>query len=228
LTKLSSSTVEKLSKTALLAGAALALPAAAHASVVFGTGSPINLKSTDSTDATAFLDVNADGTNDFEFTASFSNLRDSVLALDSNMWLGTTGSSPAAPAALTAPTEIGPDTTSPPYTFFGGSGVLQNTSFITNKMKGPWPAGGSAYLGLQFEAVDGTHYGWAQISACTFDANSTCDPASTISIIDWAWEDQVGVGIQSPAALPEPSSLALFALGGAGLAAFRLRRKKSN
>jgi hypothetical protein len=180
---------------------------------------------------TVFLDVNNDGINDFSFTADYDNKTDTVTALGSNMWLGTAGSSPGAPAPLTAGTEIGADS-SAAYAFFGGTGILQQTEFVpetsSNKMKGPWPTNpGTAYLGLEFSAADGTHYGWAQISACTYDDTDTCDPSSTMTIYDWAYQTSVGVGIQAGSGTPEPSTLSLFALGAAGLAAFRLRRKKA-
>lgn len=96
---------------------------------------------------------------------------------------------------------------------------------------GAWADDASGYLGFRFED-DGWHYGWVELTLndATFDIGR------------WAYETVADVGIAAgsvdslappptaPAAaagttsVPEPGTLALLALGAAGLAAFRTRK----
>jgi hypothetical protein len=75
---------------------------------------------------------------------------------------------------------------------------------------------------LTFNLADGTHYGWAQVSA-NVDADS-----ATFTLIDWAYQDVPNAEIKAGegAVVPEPSALALLALGAAGVAAVRRFRKQ--
>ena len=73
---------------------------------------------------------------------------------------------------------------------------------------GSWAGIERGYMGLEFEISGHTHYGWAQITS-VYDS-------PTVIIHDWAYETQPGVGIAA-GAIPEPSSTALFCLGGLGL-----------
>lgn len=79
---------------------------------------------------------------------------------------------------------------------------------------GPWAGADHMYMGVQFDAADGIHYGWVEMSISTttvFDA----------TVHSWAWETEPGKSILT-GAVPEPSS-ALLALIGA-LSVWVLRR----
>ena len=130
------------------------------------------------------------------------------------------------------------------FTFVGSLFIIQ---------KGPWPANPNdfAYLGVEFFIGTDSHYGWVHLSACTPDDSTDCSSSSesttladlaaadpsTIVIDGYAYETAAGKGIcagqttegpcNNGSAVPEPSLLSLLAVGAAGLAAFRARRKNA-
>jgi hypothetical protein len=69
------------------------------------------------------------------------------------------------------------------------------------------------------EATGLTHYGWMRMNL----GATLTDPRS---IVEWAYEDQAGVGINAGqiSSVPEPGTLGLLAMGAAGLVASRRRR----
>lgn len=211
----------KVSRTALLAGAALALPIAANADIVFDP--TVQTITSSTTDSTGFLTVN--GINEFLFTASVGTFTDSVGPVASGAaYVGTPTN---VPTALTAGTQIGPASI-----FQTGTGVLQTTGPVFQK--GPWPADPNtvAYLGVEFLIGSDLHYGWVGLSACTPELFNDCHGGkkdagvATIQITGFAYENTVGAPIAA-GAVPEPSQLPLLALGAAGVAALRARRKRA-
>jgi hypothetical protein len=84
---------------------------------------------------------------------------------------------------------------------------------------GPWASqSGFAYLGLRFTMSAQEYLGWAQIA---IDSGTP-----SLTLRDYAYNDVAGESINAgDGAAPEPSSLALFAAGAAGVAALRRRRK---
>lgn len=84
-------------------------------------------------------------------------------------------------------------------------------------------SGSPGFMGFQFDRAGNTHFGWAEV---TVTANG--DPG-TIDVLQWAWEDTPNTSILagatgSAAAVPEPSSLGLLALGAVGVGAWRRRK----
>ena len=79
-------------------------------------------------------------------------------------------------------------------------------------------AGLMGFIGFKFDAGNGTQYGWARVR---MDSGPS---ANTYTLIDYAFADP-GENIAT-GQVPEPGSLGLLALGGAGLLAWRKRRKK--
>jgi hypothetical protein len=100
---------------------------------------------------------------------------------------------------------------------FGTRGLLAGKA--SSFSSGNWtPGNGNAFLGLEF--LDGSnqvHYGWAELRV-----NS--DFTETLYRI--GYETTANTTINTPASIvPEPSELALFAAGAAGLALLRKRSK---
>ncbi len=78
---------------------------------------------------------------------------------------------------------------------------------------GTW-IGKTGYMGVQFEADDGTHFGWVQMTM--YDEN----PAMTI--YSWAYNSTPGEGVVA-GAVPEPSSAILTVIGA--MSVWVLRRQ---
>ncbi len=215
----------RIPKSALLAGAALAVPFAAHADVTTVVLNQTISSDTTSGDVTYELQVN--GVNEFLFTASFSTGRDTVTPQNLSGYVGTQTTIPPAdhPTPLPGNTTIGPADL-----FQFGPGTLQKSGLFE---KGPWDKqNGIAYLGVEFYigAVNANdlHYGYISLSACTPGLGSPCntpDPA-VIHLDTFAYQNAANTPITTPP-IPEPSTLPLLAVGAAGLAAFRARCKKA-
>lgn len=98
---------------------------------------------------------------------------------------------------------------------------------------GKFTSGTHDLLGFQFGTSHNRHNGWLGIG---ISQSSLGAVAGDVKVVDYAYEacpgDSISAGATTGGAscsttspTPEPNTLALLALGAAGLAAFRLRRK---
>lgn len=113
---------------------------------------------------------------------------------------------------LSAGTMIGAGETSQPSETTGILLGYKNAPEIT-----PWSVGQRAYLGLQFESGGTTNYGWADITTVNYNS---------VTLHSYAYENIPDASIAA-GAVPEPSQMALLALGAAGLLGYRARQRST-
>lgn len=186
-----------------LAGAALAFPGVARAGIV---DVPVN----QTISAGNSYVINLSGAPDLTIGAeSYIYQGDDYVTTGTGAQTLNSGTDPAALAfgALIDPT------TSAGWGSGGklvGDGILGSGGSFS-------ASGGYNYLGFYFTALDGPHAGWALIS-------TTLSPIS-FTLDQYAYEDTANTAITAgQGQTPEPASMALLALGGAGLLALRRRR----
>jgi hypothetical protein len=76
-------------------------------------------------------------------------------------------------------------------------------------------AGYSGIFGLSFQIAGQTHYGWVNIA----------EGANTQSLLGWGYESIAGKSLAAGVTdVPEPSTLAIFALSVMGLAARQIKK----
>jgi hypothetical protein len=180
------------------------------------------------------FDLNADGTNDFSAAAngsevavgtSGSNVSDIRFVIKA----GTVQDATPLPAG----TPIGLSSNFTPQgagygaflATYGVTSIDPKTHITTSGWTASWI--GDGYLGVEFDFGGQHHYGWVHMA----DTLDNFSGAASLTIKEWAYEslpdtaiaagDTVGTG--SP--VPEPSSLALLAFGGAGVLARRRKQK---
>jgi hypothetical protein len=204
---------------AVSAAAGAATAGAAHGAVVHTSG-PFVVPNTGSYD----VNFNGDGVADFSFTnqagqKNFGRYYGNGVAGVSGVATAPYGNNSTRPAPLNFGDLIngsrayaadpGGNTNT-----LAGDGLIDTGT--DNANVGFFPTDGTVkYAGIQFTVGSNTFYGWVGIALQ--------DPASSNStgtITDFAYESTPGQGIAA-GAVPEPTGLALLALGAAGL----LRRK---
>lgn len=231
---------------AVLAGAVTTM----DASVAYTNYNGQVLSDTNTADASGVsydFDFNNDGTNDIRFTTRnttgggtgsnyaliFGGVTNNSVLHPLNVAGGTASGANGAvyvyPSRLGAGVTVGPALTFVTLALTAASSYLQagtlafGNGFTGSKFK---TAGANAgFLGVSFTLADGLHYGFADISVAPQSAGAL---ARSITLNALAYETTPGTAIATfGAPVPEPSAIALVALGGLGLAAYR-RRARSN
>lgn len=178
------------------------------------------------------IDFNVDGATDVSIhlltTSGSSSRTDYQRYWDTTTFDLTMGScqvGTALPAALPAALNLG-DPVAEPYwrappgllarhhheVVTAGTAVLDTTS-----QDGYFLGAPDKFLGVKFQVGPDTHYGWVQLGLDALASEGT--------ITGYGWNDTPD-GPIAAGDVPEPSSLALLALGAAGVAA-RRRKKRS-
>lgn len=93
-----------------------------------------------------------------------------------------------------------------------GGPFQASLAYGTNNPNAEFNNAVGAFIGVAFPINAVNHYGWIRVNID--------NAAGTFTIVDWAYEDQPGVGIT----IPEPGALGLLAAGSVGLAGLRRRR----
>jgi hypothetical protein len=170
------------------------------------------------------FDVNLDGIPDFRFLSD-GNFVAALQSYGSNRFISTLSVPPdlggdISPVFLGS--IIGADTASLGGDWHhhtdngGGSGFGLN--FGSNSMQFA-----DAYIGVEFMAADGIHYGWIQYVGYSHPEKGLGHYLPGGFIDSWAWETQPGVSIVA-GTIPEPSSITLLVVSALSL--MKRRRKE--
>jgi hypothetical protein len=228
--KESETITRKLVNYAMAGGAALAAMGTANAAVVY-TDNPDTILTSNSTNP-IFIDSDLNPDYSLDLAADVITEGDTTLGAFANVSFFSLGTNRVVLepvesniAALTNGTVVGPGSN------FGQNGLLlENKIFAgTPKQVGEWPndLSSAAFVGLEFDISGNIHYGWARVGAAAeYDT-----PQSQGVLYDYAYESEpnTAITITTPGGgseVPEPASLTLFAMGAAGIAALKLRRKR--
>jgi PEP-CTERM motif-containing protein len=218
---------KRLVRYALAGGAVLALPAASHAGTIdyFVANQPV-------TTVNSPYPFSFDGSQvDFTLTAAIPDT-DITTEVSANPMNGSQFVGSGDPYALTFGTPISGASPLTTDTKLSAYGFVDDGPFFN--YKGNWsPSGTPAYLGALFNIVGdpNPHFGWVQIE--TFITPTT----ASAEIVDYAYntvgyndtnaqQSSILAGEETTASsvAPEPSSLALYAVGAAGILALRRRK----
>ncbi len=173
------------------------------------------------------FDVNADGGADFRFVGDY--LVTAMQSYGGNRFISVLAVAPDLGGSI-VPVTIG-NIIGADISFLGGAwhrhtDNSNNPSLATGYglSTGPSPMQfADAYIGVEFAAADGLHYGWIQFTGYSHPTNGLpFMPVPGGVINSWAWETQPRVPIIA-GAIPEPSTAAY--IGGS---AFLIWQRNAN
>jgi hypothetical protein len=162
------------------------------------------------------LDLNNDGTDDVTFDNFAGNSEFLLLPAASNRVVVTTTNATVEPLALGTTISLN---------LAVGLDWFQGQRTVTRCVSFPPPTGlvcsgnffgQDAYMGLEFQIGQDTHYGWVR-----FDHVESSGSGG--HIIEWAYESQPDVEIVA-GAVPEPNSIVLLFAALLSLQSFRRER----
>jgi hypothetical protein len=213
----------RLAMYAVAGGAALAIcPSAGAEPIRFAADHELSLPNTPGEWLTRDLDMDGDGTPDFQmyvgqatsdppvYSAAVRGLTTFDIAVDGSGLF-------AYPVAFAAGDSIGPS-------HADWNGIVGDLRKVTSTgLAGNWPNDltQTRYEGVRFSIGTDVHYGWIAASAEVTETNSA------LRVTGWGYETLADTAIDAGEGelVPEPSSLALFALGASGIAALMRRRR---
>jgi PEP-CTERM motif len=208
----------------LASSALLASTSGLDAAVI--TSGPLNqtLNVTEGSDVLDF-DFDSDGDTDLSVFAFDSTTESSFIRGVSAYGLGI-ALSESCECNLVAKAFRGGQVVGPDSNFYYYGYLLKDylgQTLTQQALIGEWPNDISQFrfLGFQFLGSDEQlHYGWMKLAVQLGSAD--------VNIVEWAYESEADVEIEITTPLPEPASMALMALGAAGVAALKRRRRNGS
>jgi hypothetical protein len=170
------------------------------------------------------FDLNSDGISDFRFLSDGSFVA-AIQSYGTNRFISTLASGldiGGSVTAISAGSIIGSDTSLLVGSWHihtdNGGGSMFDLNF------GPMSLQVSdAFIGVEFAAADGIHYGWIQYVGYSHPEKGLGYYLPGGFIDSWAWETRPGVSIVA-GAIPEPSTMTLVVVSALSL--MQRRRKK--
>jgi hypothetical protein len=176
----------------------------------------------------ANFDIDADGVPDYRFHTDGSFVA-AVISYGTNRYISVLSTGDDQGGNLVpvfAGSIIGFDTSSLSGDWHRQTDYVIIPSLSTgySLTSGPSPMQfADGYIGVEFAAADGIHYGWIQYVGFSHSEKGIGYPLLGGFIDSWAWETQPGVSIVA-GAIPEPSAMTLVVVTAISL--MQRRRKK--